>query len=89
MNNPYLWRFRVRLGEDDGGWVFSAQHALEFFIPPRHPIIQDKLALLKLCDRGQTLEGIGKRKFDDTYYLWLSDDEVNELEMFYTIQENL
>jgi hypothetical protein len=84
MSNPMLWRFRVKLDEDGEGWVFSAIHPLEFFIPPRHPIIEDKLSLLKLCDAGQSLEGVGKRKFDNTFYLWLSEQEVDELEMFYT-----
>ena len=84
MNNSLRWKFRVKLDEDGEGWVFSAIHPLEFFIPPRHPIIEDKLSLLKLCERGQTLEGVGKRKFDDTFYLWLSGDEVDKLEMFYS-----
>jgi hypothetical protein len=74
-------RFRLVLDEDDNdyGWAFSPTHALEFEVPPYPPIVEEKLALLKLSPIGKEVGGIGKRKLTHVFYLHFTDAELENL----------
>lgn len=77
MENFY--KFRVAFDEDDGyGWVFSPQSYLEFRVPPMPEILNEKVSLLKLVDKGG-VDGIGKRKLKNVFYVIFNENEYQQL----------
>jgi hypothetical protein len=74
-----FYRFRVAFDdENEQGWVFSPQSSLEFMIPPTPELINEKLSLLRLIEKGE-IDGVGKRKLKNVFYIILNEDEHRRL----------
>jgi hypothetical protein len=70
---------RLELSPDGHGRLSSIYGELDMSVPPTPLLIQEKLSLLKLCDKGTRVEGVGKKQNNNLYYLWFSKKEVQEV----------
>jgi hypothetical protein len=53
---------------------------LEFQVPPFPKILDEKLALLRLVDKGGSVDGLGKRKLAHVFYVVFDEQEYEQLE---------
>lgn len=70
---------RLEMRPDNTGRITSVYGELDCVVPPMHPLLEAKYAMLKLCNKGVRIPEVGKRQSDGIFYLWLSDEEVKEV----------
>ncbi len=70
---------RLEMRPDNTGRITSIFGELDCDVPPMHPLLEAKYAILKMCDKGVRIPEVGKRQSDDIFYLWLSETEVKEI----------
>ena len=70
---------RVEMNADNTGRMGSIVGELDAEIPPTPELIKNRVALLKICNVGKRLEGVGRRMFDSVYYVYLTDTEAKQV----------
>jgi len=79
INSPTKISARVTVNPDGGGFMNSVFGELDTTFPPTPRLVDEKLAMLKMCTKGQRVEGVGKRQSSNIFYLWFTPEEVKEL----------
>lgn len=69
------------LNEKGAGYMNSVYGELDLKFPPTPRLVDEKLSMLKLCAKGQRVDGVGKRQSDNVFYLWFTPEEVKQLLM--------
>lgn len=64
---------------DGRGFMNSVYGELDTTFPPTPRLVDEKLAMLKMCNKGQRVDGVGKRQSSNIFYLWFTPEEVKEL----------
>lgn len=70
---------RAEINIDGTGRIGSIFGELDAEIPPTPKLIAERIALLKICDVGAKLNGIGRRMFHSIYYIYLTDVEAKQI----------
>ena len=70
---------RVEMHSDGHGRMDSIYGELDADIPPTPGLIAERIALLKLCDVSDRLDGVGKRQSSSIYYVHLTEAEARQV----------
>lgn len=81
INSPTKISARVTVNQEGAGFMNSVYGELDLKFPPTPRLVDEKLSMLKMCSKGQRVEGVGKRQSNNIFYLWFTPEEVKELLM--------
>ena len=70
---------RMEINADGTGRLTSIFGELDTNIPPMSPILEAKYAMLKLCSKGTRVPDVGKRQSENIFYLWISQEEFEQI----------
>lgn len=79
MKSPSKVTVRVEMQSSGNGRMSSIFGELDADIPPTPELIAERIALLKLCDVSNRLDGIGKRQSNSIYYVHLTPTEARKV----------
>lgn len=79
MKSAHKVTVRVEMHSDGHGRMSSLFGELDTEIPPAPELIKERVALLKICNVGDRLMGVGRRMFDSIYYVYLTGEEAKQI----------
>jgi len=77
-NTNFYIRFRFEYTDNEyvNGTMFSLHDSLNINVPPLPSIINTKISVVNITDRGMYVKGFGKRITDTVYWLDVSPVEI-------------
>ena len=66
---------RAELNANGSGRLNSIYGEFDAEIPPTPKLVAERIALLKMCDVGARVDGVGKRQSELIFYLHFTSDE--------------
>ena len=79
MKSAEMIVVRAELNADGTGRLNSIYGEFDAEIPPTPELVEERIAILKLCDKGVRVEGVGKRQSGSIFYLHFTVEEAKQV----------
>ena len=70
---------RAELNANGSGRLNSIYGEFDAEIPPTPKLIEERIALLKMCSVGAKVDEVGKRQSESIFYLYFTSDESKQV----------